>query len=46
MIDAANKGYVPAQYMLSRIYGRDAYLYRLRENKELEYQWVKKAAKI
>lgn len=44
MIDAANKGYVPAQYMLSRIYGSDAYMYGVKGNKNLEHQWLKKAA--
>ncbi len=44
MLTAAKNGYVPAQYLISQIYGRLAYVYRQKENRTLEYKWLNKAA--
>ena len=44
MLMAAKNGYVPAQYELSRMYGRDAYKYGCKQNDVKAYEWLKKAA--
>ena len=44
MLAAAKNGYVPAQYLISQIYGRLAYTYKQTKNSTLEYKWLKKAA--